>query len=475
MSKISAVLNTGQRALMNSQVALQTVGHNLSNKDTEEFSRQRVEIQSSPPTGGLGKLRMGTGAQAARVTRINNPYLERQLLNERSQLGFVDARASALGSAEQVFNEQLNKGLGQYLNDFFVAFRDFSNSPESNSSRSLVKEKGNFLSQDFNRINRQLKDIQTDLGHRVESLIFEVNQLSEQVASLNEKIQTVEISGVEANDERDKRDLALKRLGEKVNIRWSEGTNGMVTVTAGKSALIVSGYDHMKLDTAAVPRQDGRSGVSVHVFYRPTTKGTPVDITRQLTGGAVGAYLGVRDSEIQDYLLRTDTLAQSLANEINKVHRLGYDQHGKVGNDFFKPLEEVSDASERMSVHSEIQKDVGRLAASAQPNAPADNRIANVISKLEYRKLLNNNGATFSDFYSGIVGQVGVQAETSLRSVESQKSIVQQLSNIRESVSGVNLDEEAAKMIEFQKAFEASARLIRTADEMFDTVLSIRR
>ena len=88
---------------------------------------------------------------------------------------------------------------------------------------------------------------------------------------------------------------------------------------------------------------------------------------------------------------------------------------------------------------------------------------------------MQDGSTTIDDYYSSQVGQVGVVAQRSLKSYESQQNIVSQLSNIRESISGVSLDEETTKMIEFQKAFDASARLIRTADEMFDTVLSLKR
>ena len=81
----------------------------------------------------------------------------------------------------------------------------------------------------------------------------------------------------------------------------------------------------------------------------------------------------------------------------------------------------------------------------------------------------------FDEFYNSMVGQVGIMTAKAMNAENSQSDIVKQLNNLRESVSGVSLDEETTKMIEFQKAFDASARLITTADEMMDTVLSLKR
>jgi flagellar hook-associated protein 1 FlgK len=94
---------------------------------------------------------------------------------------------------------------------------------------------------------------------------------------------------------------------------------------------------------------------------------------------------------------------------------------------------------------------------------------------MQYEGKLADGQSTFDDFYGNIVGQVGITASRSNSEQESQKGIVEQLKNIRESISGVSLDEETAKMIEYQKSFDASARLIRTADEMMDTVLNLKR
>ncbi len=469
MSKISSMMDLGKRSLSNNQTQLQTVGHNIANKSTEGFSRQRVEQVTNQPIGE-GNLQIGMGARAASVTRTNNPWLEKQIQREGSTGGYLDSRADALGRVEQVYNEQLNKGLNQYVTDFFNSFRELSNNPESLASRTMVRESGVALTKDFKRVVGQLKDVQEDLNGQIRTSVEEVNQMAKEVAKLNEKIQMVEIQGNTANDERDRRDLLLKKLGEKIDITWAEGSDGHVSVTAGRTAILVSGTSAAEIQAAHTDEHN-----RVEIFYRNSPGGTPFNITDQFKGGKIGGALDVRDNVIEDLLKNTDEMAFTMAEEVNKAHIEGFDKAGKPGVLFFEMPADKAGAAENLSLNRTVINDVSKIVSGAKPNAPGDNTVANVISSLQYKKTMDGQQASFDDYYNAQVGQIGTVAQRAMKSQESQKNVMSQLSNIRESVSGVSMDEEATKMIEYQKAYDASARLIRVADEMFDTVLNLKR
>lgn len=245
MSRIWGMMDVGKRSLMNSQTALQTVSHNVANKSTEGYSRQRVEVQSNVPVGN-GKLRIGMGARASAVTRVNNPYLEKQVEKEGNELGFAQARSESLARVEQVYNEQVNKGLNKFMAEFFNGFRELSNNPEGLAARTLVKESADFLAKDFKRVHDQLTDIQKDIDFQIVNHVVEINGLTKEIADLNEKVQIVELNGAHANDERDRRDLLIKKLSEMVNIRYAEGDDGTVAITAGDNAVLVSGQSYRR-------------------------------------------------------------------------------------------------------------------------------------------------------------------------------------------------------------------------------------
>ena len=375
-----------------------------------------------------------------------------------------------MSRVEQVYNEQTNKGLNQYMTGFFNSFRELSNNPESLASRTMVRESGESLTKEFGRVVTQLREVQEDLDGQLSTVTEEVNQMAKEVAQLNEKIQVVEASGAPANDERDRRDLLLKKMGEKIDISWAEGSDGHISVTAGRTAILVSGTTANSLKAARTGDRD-----RVEVFFASTANGTPVNITNQIRGGKMGGALEVRDEVIESFLGSIDKMAYTMAEEVNKAHIEGFDRYGKEGILFFEMPAEAKGAATSLSINRTIYNDVGRIAAGAKAGAPGDNTIANVISSLQNRQVMDGGTATFDDFYNTQVGQIGTITQRSIKSQESQRNVINQLQNIRESISGVSLDEETTKMIEFQKAYDASARIIRTADEMFDTILNLKR
>jgi flagellar hook-associated protein 1 FlgK len=467
MSKISSLLTAGRRSLANSQASLQTVGHNIANKTTEGYSRQRVELVTAP-SATIGNLQVGMGARTSAVTRTNNPWLEKQIQKETTNMGFSDARAEGMARVEQVYNEQLNKGLNQYMTDFFNAFRELSANPESLAARTMVREAGVALGNDFGRVVGQLNSIQDDLDFQTTTTIEEINQITKEIASLNERVKVIEVQGQSANDERDRRDLLLKKLGEKIDITWGEAKDGSISVTGGKSAILVSGTGSSALKVIESD-QGQRPKIAVAGFG-----GLSGDVGEHITGGRLGGILGVREGVIKDLLGHVDNLAYTIAEEVNKAHVEGFDQNGRQGVLFFNMPKGVSGAGASLKVNQMVVNDVRRIAAAAQPGAPGDNTIANMIATVQNRRIMSDGTSTLDDYYNAQVGQVGTVAQRAVKAQESQKNIVGQLANIRESISGVSLDEEATKMIEFQKMYDASARLIRTADEMFDTLLRLK-
>jgi flagellar hook-associated protein 1 FlgK len=170
-----------------------------------------------------------------------------------------------------------------------------------------------------------------------------------------------------------------------------------------------------------------------------------------------------------------DNLAYTIAEKVNLAHRQGYDRYNNTNMDFFELSDDVQDCSRTLKVREDLKEDVWKIAAAGMPDAPGDNRVANLIGSLQHEKWMDEGKATFNDFFNGIVSQLAVHIRHANDMVTYQNNIVEQLKHVRENISGVNLDEEMVKMIEYQKAFDASAKLIRTADEMLETVLNIKR
>ncbi|MCB0377989.1 MAG: flagellar hook-associated protein FlgK [Bdellovibrionales bacterium] len=474
MSGIGSMMGVGRRSMMNAQTGLHTVSHNIANKETEGYSRQRTETYSNDAQGS-GKRRIGMGARAAVVRRINNPYLERQLGNEKSELATSMGRQQGLMRLEQIYNEQTVEGFNSSLTKFFNAFRELSTNPESMPRRTMVKEAAQTLSNDFRNIYGQLREVDGDINSQIEISVNELNSLMNEVATLNTRVQEVELSGGWANDERDRRDLLLKKMGEIVDIKWAEGEDSTVTVSTAHDALLVVGGMAQRVEAVRTPAREGKSEGDVDVVFYHHDYADPLQLTERIKGGRLGGLLSVRAQELYGLKRDMDNLAFTIASEVNDMHSVGFNSYNQTGILFFDPMATQDGAAQNMRVNSEIMVDAGKISVARDPNRPGDNRVAIEIAELQYGKPLFDGSLTLDEFYNGIVGELGIKAQHVNHNVEVQGNIVRQLENLRESMSGVSIDEEAAKMIELQKQFDASARVIRTADEILDTVINIRR
>jgi flagellar hook-associated protein 1 FlgK len=474
MSRIGSMMSVGKQSLANSQTALQTTTHNVANVNTEGYSRQRVEQQTAEPVSS-GKLRLGQGAKTAAVTRIANNFLTKQIADETQRFGAASGKESALGRAEQIFNESINKGLNRFLGQFFNAFRELANNPESAANRAQVKENAKTLVEDFHRIDRQITGVQRDINAQITGQVGQINGYSREIASLNQKIQMVEMQGMPANDERDRRELLIKKLGELVNIRYGEGDNGKLTLTAGNTAVLVSGSEFNTLNAKQTTADGIKREGDVDIFFKNGDHGSEFVVTREFNSGQIGGSLEARDVIMNGLHRDMDHLAYVLHDSVNTIHQSGYDRYNNTGKQFFAPLEAEFKAAENISLDKDVEKDGGFIATAMEADSPGDNRVAHAIARLQTFQMLKGGTATIDDFYNGMVGEFAVTTKKNTSLLEHQKNIVDQLNNIRESVSGVSLDEETTDMVKFQKAFDASARIIKVADEMFDTVLNLKR
>ena len=216
-------------------------------------------------------------------------------------------------------------------------------------------------------------------------------------------------------------------------------------------------------------------GKPENAFDVRTTASAKGNVTHQLKGGKVGALLEVRDGVLSTIQARLDELAYTLTTAVNDIHQQGFTRTGAQGVGFFKALGQEDRAAEFLELSDEVKANVNNISAAAEPDAPGDNRIAIAISTLQGGKLMNNGRSTMDDWYNSIVSDVGVASAKNKFGMNQQRDIMTQLNKMRDQISGVSIDEETANLMQFQHAFDASAKVIQIADECLKTVLELKR
>lgn len=484
------LLGIGKSGLNVSKKALEVTGHNLSNVNTEGFSRQRV-MQSSAIPISVGGFIQGTGVKVDGVRRFNDEFIDKRLGNALSNNKFYEARTENLEQVENIFNELDSDGLNQVLNKFFNSFRELANQPENETIRSVVRDNANLVIKDFRRIRGTLDTQAGNIDRKIQNSVADVNQLLRHIADLNGKITSIEAAQGETGDLRDQRDIALRNLSEHFKIHTYSDEKNRFIVTAQGIGTLVTGLHVQELGTISKNKQDSSNAMngSIEIVLkdRPSQK-----ITDLFQGGTLSAIIKVRNDDLKKLQHDIDGIAYQFTTSVNTIHRQGFvnreiaigadgkpvpvDRKGfTTGIDFFKQPLSVEEAGNHIDLSDAVKKDLSNIAAALSPNAPGDNRVAIAISKLQHERISGDGSVTLEEKYLQTIGNIGLETGKARLDSEQATGILAQANSLRERLTGVSIDEETANMIRFQQAYQASAKIMQAADDMFKTVLELKR
>lgn len=547
------IFDIGKRGIRAQQTAIQVTSHNITNINTEGYSRQEVIFdESSPVNGNPGQI--GKGVNAASIIRKYDSFIEGQLLDSRKSFGNLDIQKSALSKLEAMFYDSQGTGINKLLDDFFKSFQDLSSNPSGTPERISLLSKAGALADTVNNTYSSLDQMQKDINTQIKQTVGNINSIASQISDLNVKICEAENTGQNANDLRDKRGQFLNDLADKIDMQFYEDNSGQVSVIAAGSAMLVEKGKSWNLDVESNADNNGY----YNVVFDPTGDNS-LDITDAISNGKLNGLITIRDTTITGIIDKVDRFAASVANEINQVHRGGYGLDGSTGVNLFTPGFEAGDAvsvssmsansnkngvsvtiadpSEltyqnyeltfssgsyiitnkstnnlqsgvysdpaaftfeglsfnitgahadgdtfTISAHKDTAKNLevaltttetNKISAAAvSDNNRGDNRNAVAISQLQDKMTLDGT-STFSGYYSSIVGEIGSDSQYASNSYSAQDYSLKQLGNMRDSVSGVSLDEEMTNLLKFQRAYQASARLITIADDLLQTLIGM--
>ena len=329
---INSLFDIAKSALSTTQLALTVTGHNVANVNTPGYSRQETVISERPPANGQPGM-LGTGVQAVSIRRYADQFVNRQLTISRQNLGRLSVAKDELFRLQNVFGDSNNQGIAARLNEFFQALQDVSTSPGELAARSVLLANASQLASSLNQVSSDLVTARESLNFQVRQTVNEINSLSRQIAELNGKIVTAEISGQNANDLRDQRELAINDLAERIDLTAIEASTGAVSIFAARGQVLVEG--NTVRDLMAV--EDSENEGLLAVGY--STGGTrTLSINSLISNGRLRSLLDLRDTTVGELQRSFDQMAATLTNAVNQIHRQGYGLDGSTGQDFFRPL-----------------------------------------------------------------------------------------------------------------------------------------
>jgi flagellar hook-associated protein 1 FlgK len=453
MSSLNASLAAALSGLIAEQGALEATTNNVSNVNTPGYSREQPVLVASDPVV-VDPLTFGTGVTLQSVESIRDPILETQIQQQTQAQGQFSTLASALAQTQVNFTSS-SGDVGTAISNFFDSINQLSTNPSDLSLRQGVLTAAGNLATSFNTTANNLTQQQSSLDLSVVQTVGQINQLTAQIAQLNGQIGNLENVGEVAGTFVDQRQQAIDQLSSLVDVSVIPSDNTLTLTTANGTPL-VAGQQSFQLQTQT-------NALGFHDVY---SQGA--DITSSITSGQLGGTLQARDQQIPGLQAQLNTLAAGLANSVNVVQAGGFDLNGNAGTNLFNPpLASGVGAAASLSV---AITDPTLVAASSDGTA-GSNGNAEAIYALNSQPIISGQNPT--DYYSGIVFNVGNATANVSAEQSASALILQQLNDQRSSVSGVSLDEEAANMVRYQDAYAASAQVITTINDMMYTVVNM--
>jgi len=459
MPSLNSFLEIGKRALITHQDVLQIIGHNISNVNTEGYSRQRAELKASVPSDNLNYGQIGTGVQVQSITRARDFLLDNQVRNENSALGRWNRENDSLAQIESIFLEPNDAGFNDTMSEFWDAWADLANDPSSTTARTVLRERTTHLTDAFHNFDEDIKAVEKQLNDEFVMMVDRLNELGVRIADLNGKIRTAESIGQNANDLRDERDLVLDEMSQIIQIKFTDNQDGSVNIYINGD-VFVQDREMMRLSTTVSSRNEVNIDTLIwENSYREV----------ELTEGKLTGIKQTRDVHAEEMRERLDELAIAIAEKVNEEHITGYDLNGGTGVNFF---DENTTGAGDIALSAAILADTDAIAAGAS-GAPGDNNIALEIAALADQLIMNEGKETIGDYYSSTIADLGARRQTAEMYYNQSDAVNTQLNNLRQSVQGVVLDEELTEMIKFQRAYNAAATIVTTATEMMDTIINL--
>lgn len=447
---INSLFEISQRSFRALNAKMDATGQNIANANTEGYSRRRATLEASntvspglytsPPGPATGD-----GTTVASYERVRSRMLDAAAAEAKTGESGAREEGRILSVLEGALATDTEGSLTSSLENFFNSLNDLASNPTDQGVRKTVLAKADALTGSFGRLNQKIQGVVNDTESALSSSVEKANGLLKEVAGLNKKIQEARASGSPDLVAKDRRDKLVKKLSKLMPVEIQQD-NGSYTLTVnGKN--VVQGAETTPLRrTSSATVEFGNTGVK----FKAGDQGT----------GKIGAQLRMLNTTLPNVQSRLDGLAKDVVEQVNAIHKNGYDQNGNTGNPFFDPGSKTAGSIQRAVSAPE------GIAAYGAANKPGNTTPAQNMAALS---------ESLTPKAIDLASSVGSKVQQAAAREEAKAATADHLQSLAEGVSGVSLDEEMSSLIEQQQQFAASARVLQTAQRVTSTLLSIGR
>ncbi len=445
------------------RAAMDTIANNLSNVNTPGYASESPVLTTTAAGDVLG---VGAGVTVLNVSQANDAVLAADNLAASASAAGSSALQQTLTSIEGIFPEPGSNGLSAQLSTFWSSWDAIATNPSETAPRTEVINQAENIATTLNQATAQLTQTSNDTSTQIASNVGQVNTLLGQVAALNQSIVATVASGGQPNSLVDQRNNLVSQLGQDIGITTVGQSDGSLNVYVGGVQLVQgSTSDSVTMKSAGSP-------ATVSIVSNNTGAAVPV------SSGTLAGLLTAVNVSIPGFQSQLNTVANNLASTVNGALGQGYDATGNtdvaagtgVGPNNSAALFVIGNASGAAATIGVNQAVAGNpallAAASTSTNGANDGSNAQVLAEL------GSAAGGPDQAYQTFVTNLGSQVQTVTSQAQAQQSLSQSLSASLSSVTGVNTDQQTVAMLGYQQAYQASAKVISTIDQMVQSLLA---
>jgi flagellar hook-associated protein 1 FlgK len=438
-------LTNALQALNTQRYGLDVTGQNISNANTAGYVRQRAELAEVGPVPGVPSLYAtqgaATGVTVAATNRLNDPVLDARVRAEQGRSSYTQTAAANLNGAESLFVEPSDTGMAEQLNDLWKSFTAVANKPDDLPSRTVVLQKANAVASSLNATSAALTRLTQNTALQLSQATTDINGAAGALAQLNGAIAVATATGAQTNSLADQRDTVLLKLSNLTGGQATAQPDGTMTFTVGSQTLV--------------------SGVTASSFaVNGANQLTVAGATLTTAGGTAQALADALNTVLPKYSAKLDGVASALASTVNAAHQAGFDLSGASGGPLF-----TGSTAATISV---VITDPTKLAASATASATGNLDAGTAKALSAFGTVAGGADST----YRQLIGSLASDVQSATQQAIIQDAVTTSVNNQQQSMSGVSMDEETSNLLTFQRAYQASSRVLTTVDEMLDTLIN---
>lgn len=453
MGSLFGVLGVVREGLAAQQAAVALTGQNVANANTPGYVRRQAILAGNAPTGGV---------TYQGVNRSFDQFTYGRLVEEQGKQGSATARSNALSQLEGIVAPS-SGGIGDQVDTMMASLQALTGAPSDVATRAAVLGNAQNLAASISNAATGIQKSRDAMLSDAQGVAANVNQSLSSIAKLNGQIANAVATGNDASSLKDQRDQLVTDVASKIGAKTIAGDNGQITLFAAGTTL-VDGNTASSISVQA----DANDNLQIQAHR---SDGTTLDVTSYVADGSLGGIKEARDTDATSTLNQLDQYAYDLSNAFNAINASGYGTDGTTGNNIFVAPASVTGAAKAMALDPGIIGKPEKIAASSTAaGLPGGNDLAVKLAGLASAPL----GATTQSptaRFATIASSLGIAKQSADNEVSLRQSTVAQAQTMNDSASGVSLDEEMINLTQYQRAFQASSKVLQAVDELLQNLI----